>query len=70
VFLKVTSLPIAAYLILNHIVLSCKLIHHCLVGKLYLVDAGYDCRPGFLPPYRAVRYHLSEYGPRHNPTNA
>ena len=34
------------------------------------MDAGYVCRPRFLPPYRAVRYHLSEYGPRHNPTNA
>ena len=43
---------------------------HYLVGKFYLVDAGYACRPGFLPPYRAMRYHLSEYGPRHNPTNA
>ena len=34
------------------------------------MDVGYACRPRFLPPYRAVRYHLSEYGPRHNPTNA
>ena len=33
------------------------------------MDAGYACRPGFLPPYRVVRYHLSEYGPRHNPIN-
>jgi len=50
--------------------MSCKLIHHCLVRKFYLMDAGFACRPGFLPPYRAMRYHLSEYGPRHNSTNA
>jgi hypothetical protein len=69
VFLKVTSLPIAK-LFLNLYVLSCKPIHHCLVGKFYLVDVGYACRPRFLPLYRGIRYHLSEYGPRHNPTNA
>ena len=68
-FLKVTSLPIAK-LFLNLYVLSCKPIHHYLVGKFCLVDAGYACRPGFLPPYKGVRYHLSKYGPRHNPTNA
>ncbi|XP_021317212.1 protein ALP1-like [Sorghum bicolor] len=38
-------------------------------GKFYLVDAGYACRPGFLPPYRGTRYHLKEFGPRNNPTN-
>jgi hypothetical protein len=69
VFLKVTNLPIAK-LFLSLYDLSCKPIHHCLVGKLYLVDASYTCRLGFLPPYRSVRYHLSEYSPRHNPTNA
>ncbi|WVZ60460.1 hypothetical protein U9M48_010477 [Paspalum notatum var. saurae] len=31
-------------------------------GKFYLVDAGYAIRPGFLPPYRATRYHLREFG--------
>jgi hypothetical protein len=40
------------------------------VGKLYLVDAGYACRTGFLPPYRGVRYHLTEFGSRNHPTNA
>jgi hypothetical protein len=40
------------------------------LGKFYLVDAGYACRPGFLPPYRATRYHLKEYGGRNYPTNA
>ncbi|KAM3371766.1 hypothetical protein ACQJBY_018929 [Aegilops geniculata] len=34
------------------------------VGKFYLVDAGYAVRPGFLPPYRATRYHLTEFGTR------
>jgi hypothetical protein len=43
VFLKVTTLPIAAYFILNHFVISCKSIHHFLVGKFYLVDVGYAC---------------------------
>ena len=33
------------------------------------MDAGYACRPGFLPPYRATRYHLKEYGGRNYPTN-
>jgi hypothetical protein len=40
------------------------------IGKFYLVDAGYACRPGFLPPYRGTRYHLNEYGGRNYPTNA
>jgi hypothetical protein len=39
-----------------------------MLGIFYLVDAGYAVRPGFLPPYRATRYHLSEYGGR-NPQN-
>ncbi|XP_039832870.1 protein ALP1-like [Panicum virgatum] len=38
-------------------------------GKFYLVDVGYACRPGFLPPYRGTRYHLNEFGGRHYPTN-
>ncbi|XP_039141252.1 putative nuclease HARBI1 [Dioscorea cayenensis subsp. rotundata] len=33
-------------------------------GKYYLVDAGYATRPGFLSPYRGVRYHLKEFGSR------
>ncbi|XP_072146428.1 protein ALP1-like [Setaria viridis] len=33
-------------------------------SKFYLVDAGYVVRPGFLPPYRATRYHLREFGAR------
>jgi hypothetical protein len=35
-----------------------------------LVDAGYACKPGFLPPYRGVRYHLSEFGSSNRPTTA
>jgi hypothetical protein len=30
--------------------------------KYNLVDAGYGAKPGFLPPFRAVRYHLNEFG--------
>ena len=33
------------------------------------MHAGYACRNGFLPPYRGVRYHLSEFG-ANRPTNA
>ena len=40
-----------------------------MVGKFFLVDAGYAVRPGFLPPHRGTRYHLREYGTR-MPQNA
>jgi hypothetical protein len=43
---------------------------YTILGKFYLVDAGYACRPGFLLPYRGTRYHLKEYGGRNYPTNA
>ncbi|WVZ83567.1 hypothetical protein U9M48_030699, partial [Paspalum notatum var. saurae] len=33
-----------------------------ILGKFYLVDAGYACRLGFLPPYQGTRYHLREFG--------
>jgi hypothetical protein len=38
--------------------------HICpyMIGKFYLVDAGYGAKPGFLPPFRGVRYHLNEWG--------
>jgi len=38
-----------------------QLVHHML-GKFYLVDDGYGAKPGFLPPFRGVRYHLNEWG--------
>ncbi|KAK6151521.1 hypothetical protein DH2020_014156 [Rehmannia glutinosa] len=31
-------------------------------GKIYLCDCGYTNGPGFLAPYRGVRYHLDEWG--------
>ena len=34
-----------------------------------MADAGYATRPGFIPPYRGVRYHLKEFGSR-TPANA
>jgi hypothetical protein len=49
-----------------------NLINACALlalEKIYLVDVGYACRPGFLPPYRETRYHLKEYGGRNYPTN-
>ena len=33
-----------------------------MIGKYYLVDARYGAKPGFLPPFRGVRYHLNEWG--------
>jgi hypothetical protein len=38
--------------------------HICpyMIGRFYLVDAGYEAKPGFLPPFRGVRYHLNEWG--------
>lgn len=30
-------------------------------GKIFMADAGYTARPGMLPPYRGVRYHLNEF---------
>ena len=39
-------------------------------GKFYLADAGYACRPGFLPPFRKTRYHLNEFSSRFYPKNA
>jgi hypothetical protein len=40
-----------------------------LVGYFYLVDSGYGCYMGFMPPYRNERYHLANFhgrrgGPR------
>ena len=35
-------------------------------GKYYVVDSGYPCISGFLPPYRGERYHLQEYWDRRN----
>jgi hypothetical protein len=40
------------------------------VVKFYLVDVGYALKPGFLPPLRAVRYHMSEFQDRRTPSNA
>ncbi|KAL6660182.1 hypothetical protein ACP70R_002304 [Stipagrostis hirtigluma subsp. patula] len=37
-------------------------------GKFYLADAGYAARPGILPPYRGVRYHLNEFSGSRDPT--
>ena len=34
--------------------------------KYYLVDLGYPCTFGFLPPYHSERYHLQYYQGRHN----
>lgn len=31
------------------------------LGSYYLVDSGYPCTGGFLPPFRGQRYHAQEY---------
>jgi hypothetical protein len=38
--------------------------HICpyMIGKFYLVDVEYGAKPGFLPPFHGVRYHLNEWG--------
>ncbi|XP_058101551.1 uncharacterized protein LOC131245842 [Magnolia sinica] len=38
-------------------------------GKYYVVDAGYAHSPGFMAPYRGVRYHLQEYRTGRAPAN-
>jgi len=42
--------------------LKCDLLFYNILGKFYLVDAGYGAKPGFLPPFHGVRYHLNEWG--------
>jgi hypothetical protein len=34
---------------------------HNFAGFYYLVDSGYACSKGFLPPYRNERYHLQMF---------
>lgn len=38
-----------------------SLFWETIVGKYFLVDAGYTNGPGFLAPYRGTRYHLNEW---------
>jgi hypothetical protein len=33
----------------------------CLYREVYLVDAGYSIREGYLPPYRNQRHHLEDF---------
>jgi hypothetical protein len=63
-----TSLYIVVHSIETY--LHYRLCFDPFVGKFYLVDAGYACRNGFLPPYRGVWYHLSKYGGKNYPNNA
>jgi hypothetical protein len=32
-----------------------------LAGHYYLVDSGFPCSNGYLPPYRGERYHLQDF---------
>ena len=32
-----------------------------IIGKYYVVDAGYPNRPGYLCPYKGERYHMPEW---------
>ena len=36
-------------------------IFFLLLGKYYLVDAGYPLRKGYLQPYKGQSYHLSDF---------
>ena len=40
-----------------------------IIGKYYLVDAGFMLTSGLITPYRGVRYHLKEYSRRNPPLN-
>jgi hypothetical protein len=33
-------------------------------GMFYLADASYTCRPGFIPTFRSIRYHLNDLSTR------
>jgi hypothetical protein len=41
---------------------NCDQLVYDILGKFYLVNAGYRAKPGFLSLFRAVRYHLNEWG--------
>ena len=57
--MKANALVIFQALITGGSDFRITLIHE---GYYYLVDAGYTNCEGFLAPYRATRYHLSEWG--------
>jgi hypothetical protein len=40
---------------------NCFSIFMCGAGFFYLVDSGYGCYKGFLPPFRRERYHLQTF---------
>lgn len=52
--------------ILNDI-MSCSDGINIPESKFYLGDDGYACRPGLLPPFRKVRYHLNGFVGRNYP---
>ena len=34
---------------------------HLIIGKYYVVDAGYPNRPGYLAPFKGTRYHVPDW---------
>jgi hypothetical protein len=38
-------------------------------GEFYLEDDGYACRPGILPSFSKIRYHLHEFTARNRSQN-
>src|SRR4051812_2640238 len=38
-----------------------NIFSNLIVGKYYLCDAGYATKPGFIPPFKEVRYHLKDF---------
>lgn len=38
-----------------------------LIGKYYVLDAGFMLRKGLIMPYRSTRYHLKEFSSRNPP---
>ena len=51
-------MPIFYIIYVLHFTNSCVFI---LIGKYYLVDAGYPQLKGFLGPYKGERYHLPQF---------
>jgi hypothetical protein len=37
------------------------IVQFFVLGKFYLVDSGYPNRPGYLAPYKGMKYHLPEF---------
>jgi hypothetical protein len=37
------------------------IVFYLILGKYYMVDAGYPNRPGYLAPFKGTRYHVPDF---------